>query len=178
MLDIAILSSYRLVDLQAGEADLALRYGAGRWPGLEAEPILEFTVSPVCAPALADEMAGLSPGEALAGQTMIRSNYDFWAPWLAEAGLAGFEPKRQLQFADFSMALAATIKGQGVLLGYSGYVDDDIATGRLVHPFDLHVAIGAGYYLVYVRERLADPRVRAFRDWIRSELDAPDNPAG
>jgi len=31
------------------------------------------------------------------------------------------------------------------------------------------VATGKGYYLVYRKERLADPRVRAFRDWVMAE---------
>ncbi len=177
-IDTAILSTYKLADLAAGEADLALRYGSGDWPGLEIETILEFTVSPVCTPALAEQMAGLAPGEALSRQTIITSDYDYWRPWVEAAGLGDFRSRGRLQFGSYSMALAAAADGQGVLLGYSGYVDDDIAAGRLVHPFDLHVAIGAGYYLVYAKERLADPRVRAFRDWVRSELDAPDNPAG
>src|SRR3546814_3943313 len=36
-IDTAILSTYQLADLQAGEADLALRYGDGRRQGREAE---------------------------------------------------------------------------------------------------------------------------------------------
>src|SRR3546814_1496603 len=43
-IDTAILSTYQLADLQAGEADLALRYGDGRWQGVEAEAILRFLV--------------------------------------------------------------------------------------------------------------------------------------
>lgn len=172
--DTAILSTYKLVDLKAGEADLALRYGSGDWPGLELETILEFRVSPVCSPALAEDMAGLAPGEALARQTIISSNYDYWRPWLDAAGVTDFRSKGRLQFGDYSMALSAAIDGQGVLLGYSGYVDSDIAAGRLVRPFDLHVPIGTGYYLVYAKERLADPRVRAFRDWVLAEIERPE----
>lgn len=173
-IDTAILTTYKVTDLAAGEADLALRYGSGDWPGLEVETIVEFRVSPVCTPAIAGEMAGLSPGEALSQQTIITSDYDYWRPWLDAAGLSDFRSRGRLQFQDYSMALAAAIDGQGVVLGYSAYVDLDIAAGRLVYPFDLHVSIGTGYHLVYTKERLADPRVRAFRDWVRSELDMQD----
>lgn len=174
-IDTAILSTYHVVDLQSGEADVALRYGAGRWPGVEAEPILLFDVSPVCAPAVQQVMAGLPLAEALAGLTFIREhhdNYDDWDLWLAAAGLDGFTPSRELRFVDYSMAMAAAVSGHGVALGYSGYIDRELAAGLLAYPFDLRVSTGKGYYLVYRRERLADPRVEAFRDWVRAEAAA------
>src|SRR3546814_6672692 len=103
-IDTAILSTYQLADLQAGEADLALRYGDGRWQGVEAEAILRFLVSPVCAPSLQQAIAGRPSAEALAAQTFIREDYDDWDLWLKEAGLAGFKQSRELRFVDYSMA--------------------------------------------------------------------------
>lgn len=171
-IDTAILSTYEVADLQAGEADLALRYGGGRWQGVEAEAILTFSVSPVCAPALKAAMAGLSAAEALPTVTFIREDYDDWDLWLKAAGLAGFRPSRELQFRDYSMAVTAAVSGHGLLLGYSGYVDAEVDAGKLVRPYDLSVQTGKGYYLVYRKERLADPRVAAFRDWVRTEATA------
>ncbi|WP_299617232.1 LysR substrate-binding domain-containing protein [Pelagibius sp.] len=176
-IDTAILSTYRVVDLKAGEADVALRYGKGRWPDVEAERILGFSVSPVCAAGVHREIAGLSPAEALAGQILIRDDYDHWEQWLEAAGIGSIEPFRQLHIGEYSMAVAAALNGQGILLGYSGYIDSEVASGALVYPFDLSVATGEGYYLVYRRERLADPRVRMFRDWVLSETVA-EPPAG
>ncbi|HMB47821.1 MAG TPA: LysR substrate-binding domain-containing protein [Afifellaceae bacterium] len=171
-IDTAILSTYRVVDLQAGEVDLALRYGAGQWPGVEAEPILKFAVSPVCSPAIARKIADLSPADALASQPLINADYNDWEPWLAAAGIDGFKPSGRLRFLDYTMAMAAAVDGQGILLGYSGYVETEIAAGLLTRPFDLEVKTGKGYYLVYVKERLADPRIRAFRDWVAAETEA------
>jgi LysR family transcriptional regulator, glycine cleavage system transcriptional activator len=173
--DTAVLSTYHLVDLQAGEADLALRHGAGRWPGVEAEPILPFVVSPVCAPAVQAAIAGQSPADALAGQTIIGEDSDDWDVWLKEAGLSDFVPSRELRFADYSMAAAAAVDGHGILLGYSGYIDVEVAAGQLVYPFELSVSTGKGYHLVYRKERLGDPRVRAFRDWVMAEAAADGN---
>ncbi|NIA69109.1 LysR family transcriptional regulator [Pelagibius litoralis] len=176
-IDTAILSTYEVVDMQAGAADLALRYGDGRWEGVEAEPILEFAVSPVCTPAVKEEIAGLSPAEALARQTIIREDDKDWKLWREAAGIEGFKPSRQLQFLDYSMAVTAAVEGHGILLGYSGYLEKEIAAGLLTYPFDISVPTGKGYHLVYRRDRLADPRVRAFRDWVLSETAEPD-PAG
>lgn len=170
--DTAILSTYRVVDLKAGEADLALRYGDGSWADVETETILEFSVSPVCTAALKEEISGLSTAEALTKLTVIRQDYDHWKLWFEAAGIPDFKPPRPLNIADYSMALAAAVEGQGILLGYSGYLDRELASGALVQPFDLSVPTDKGYYLVYRRERFADPRVRIFRDWVMSEVAA------
>src|SRR3546814_9168848 len=70
-------------------------------------------------------------------------------------------------FRSYSMAVTAAVSGHGLLLGYSGYVDAEVAAGALVYPFDLRVPTGKGYHLVYRKERLVDPRVRAFREWVK-----------
>jgi LysR family glycine cleavage system transcriptional activator len=168
-IDIALLSTYELTDLAAGEADMALRYGEGDWPGLVAEPVLRFEVTPLCVPGLRDEIAGLPPAAALARSTMIRDAEDDWDTWLGAAGASGVKPARQLLFVDYSMAVSAAINGQGIVLGYSGYLESELAANALVRPFDLTVPVTKAYYLVYPRERLADRRVRAFRDWVIEE---------
>lgn len=167
--DIALVSSGRLADLSAGEADLALRYGEGQWTGLCAEPILRVSVTPLCAPSLAGKLRGLPVAEALANTTLLRLAGDDWEAWLEAAGAAHARPARKLHFPDFSMGLAAAVHGQGIVLGYTGFADAEVAAGDLVAPFDLTVPVSQAYYLVYLEERLADPRVRAFRDWMVSE---------
>jgi LysR family glycine cleavage system transcriptional activator len=171
-IDIALLSTYELTDLSAGEADIALRYGEGDWPGLIADPVLRFEVSPLCAPRLLDQIAGLPPAEALARSTVIHDIDDDWETWLEAAGASTVKPAGQLLFADYSMAVSAAINGQGIVLGYSGYLETEISAGALVQPFDLTVPVTKAYYLVYLKQRLDDRRVRAFRDWVIEEREA------
>jgi LysR family transcriptional regulator, glycine cleavage system transcriptional activator len=168
-IDIAILATHAVADLAAGEADLALRHGAGDWPDVKSEPVLRFHVSPLCTPTLKKGMAGLAPAEALAQNIVIRADYDDWEPWLEAAGIDELKPARQLWFGNYSMAIKAAVSGQGIILGYSSYTDAEIAEGKLAKPFDLTVPIVSGYHLVYLEERLADPRVGAFRDWVIAE---------
>lgn len=176
-IEIAILSTGRLADMRAGEADIALRYGEGNWPGLCAEPVLRLSVFPLCSPDMRNRLQGLSHTEALARATLIRSQGDDWSVWLNAAGLGTAKPARTLNVAEYSMAVAAAINGQGIALGYSGFVETEIAGNMLVRPFDLTVPIARTYYLVYQQERLSDPRVRAFRDWLMSEADPAETTA-
>jgi LysR family glycine cleavage system transcriptional activator len=173
-IEIALLSTGRIVDLSAGEADIALRYGDGQWPGLKAEPLLEFAISPLCSPAVMAQIEGLTPAEALGKHTWIRETNDDWPLWLDAAGITGVKPAGLLWFADYAMGLSAAIDGQGIVLGYFGYTETEVASGALVQPFDLKVAVPRAYHLVYPEERLNDPRVVAFRDWVMSENQSSD----
>jgi LysR family glycine cleavage system transcriptional activator len=140
--------------------------------------ILEFTISPVCAPAVNDGIADLAPHDAVLSQTLIYEEYDEWALWLAAAGIDSFKQPRRLGFRDYSMAVAAAVAGQGILFDYSSYIDTELQAGLLVRPFDLQVPIGKGYHLVYRKEWLADPHVRALRDGIMAEAAGALDPRG
>ena len=170
-IDIALLNTYRVVDLVAGEADMALRYGYGDWPGTIAEPLLHYAVMPVCAPSVMAVIDGLSVREAFDNATTIVSPDGDWDAWFSAAGLPDYAPPRQISFLDYAMGFAAALSGEGILLGYSGYVDDRIASGDLVKPFDLEVSVPKRYHIVYPEDGLADPRAQAFRDWLISERD-------
>ena len=67
------------------------------------------------------------------------------------------------------MSLQAAEEGQGVALGRTVLVADDMAQGHLVQPFALHLTTKLAVYLVYPKDRAAEPKVTAFRDWLTKE---------
>ena len=98
----------------------------------------------------------------------------------AVCGVLGFH--RDVQVAvggDGGGAFALPVDGQGVALGNTSLVADDLAAGRLVKPFDLalRVAPEFGYYLVAPKHKVERPLVKAFREWLLEEIalgrDAP-----
>jgi LysR family glycine cleavage system transcriptional activator len=68
------------------------------------------------------------------------------------------------------MALSAAVAGQGFALGLAPLVDDDLAAGRLVKPFDIELASPFGFWLVCRRDRLEEPKIAAFRSWVKDEV--------
>ncbi|MEL7451734.1 MAG: LysR substrate-binding domain-containing protein [Pseudomonadota bacterium] len=59
-----------------------------------------------------------------------------WAAWFAAAG-CGRSPQSGPRLGDDGAILQAAVEGQGIALGRSLLVADDIASGRLITPFDL-----------------------------------------
>lgn len=69
------------------------------------------------------------------------------------------------------MSIEAAIRGEGVALGQSVLVAEDLAAGRLVALFpQARLDVEWGYDLVYRIGNQDSPKARAFRNWIAEEM--------
>ncbi|WP_105439166.1 LysR substrate-binding domain-containing protein [Neorhizobium sp. T25_13] len=159
----------RLADLGVDDIDLGIRVGPGTWPGVDAELLIEQTVFPVCSPALAEKLK--EPKDILKLPAIIDGPSMFsWEIWLNEAGLSGAGMATRHVFNDASLCLDATIAGQGVMLAWHTLATYALEQGRLVEPFSIRACTGMGHYLVTRTGARAPAKVRAFRDWLKTEL--------
>jgi LysR family glycine cleavage system transcriptional activator len=167
------------VDLANGLVDAAVRYGSGRYPHVVAERILEETLTPVCSPAYQAEMGGLVSVGSLARCRLLHEDrllHDDhllanWDRWLAMAGVDDIPKGRGPIYSHGSMAIEAAIRGEGVALGRSVLVAEDLAAGRLVAPFPrMRLESERGYDLVYLPGHRDHPKVLAVRDWLGDEI--------
>jgi LysR family transcriptional regulator, glycine cleavage system transcriptional activator len=179
--DVRIDVSNTLVDFDRDDVDLAIRFGAGKYPGLRADLLFQDTLSPVCSPSLITKDRPLETPKDLLRHTLIHldwqasgSPWPNWRMWMQAAGIKDFDDKRGLHFGQTSLTIQAAIDGQGVALGDSNLVADDLAAGRLVKPFELSLKAPDSFsYFVITRLDAADaPLVNAFRDWCLAEADA------
>ena len=150
-----------------------IKLGAGEWPGLVSEPLFAADLLPVCAPRLA---AQLKRASDLKGPSLLRVEHspDDWPSWLKAAGVARVTA-RGPEFQFYGQALQAAVDGLGVAMGIRPYIDDDLAAGRLVAPFELSVPKGMRWYLVYRGFQTEQRDFAAFRRWI---IRAVAGPAG
>ena len=51
-------------------------------------------------------------------------------------------------------------------MGMRPYIDDDLAAGRLVAPFEVSVPKGVQWHLLYKPYRREEPAFQAFRTWL------------
>ncbi len=184
-IDIRIHASLDLVDFGRDRIDAAIRYGQGRYPGLETTLIAADVIAPVCSPALVDGPLPLKTPADLRRHNLIHIDiaefidiYPSWDMWLRAAGVDGVDTRRGSRFGLGELAIRAAIEGQGVALGEQLLVADDLAAGRLVYPFDpaLNIYPDFGYYFVCPPERRAEPKIAAFRDWVLRQVAAPTRP--
>jgi LysR family glycine cleavage system transcriptional activator len=79
-----------------------------------------------------------------------------------------------LHFSSADHALEAAIEGAGLLLAPDALAYDELRTGRLVMAANLFLNSGRAYYLACTKGREKDPKVTAFRNWIKQEVQAID----
>src|SRR5215475_5852602 len=169
-IDVRITTSTALVDFRGGDVDAAIRYGRGQWPGLRADWLMADKMFPVCSPALLAGKKPLKKPEDLADHVLLHSsaaNDDDWRLWLTAAGLPTDLSKQPgVTFDLILMSVQAAIDGLGVAMGRTSYVQDDIAKGRLVVPFNISLPVDAGFYLVSPEGAAEPPKLKAFRQWL------------
>ena len=139
-IDVRLSTSGVLADFVRDGIDIAIRYGAGDYEGVEAEFLAEEEVFPVCSPELLQGDHPLREPGDLKHHTLIHDNFRIdWATWLQHAGLEDIDPDSGVKFDSATYAVEAAVHGEGVLLGSSALVSADMAAGRLVCPFDLRM---------------------------------------
>ncbi len=169
-IDLRISTNNNRVEILREGLDMAIRYGAGSWTGLEAEVLLEAPLAPLCAPSVA---ADLTTPENLGREVLLRSyRSDEWPRWFAEVGSTC--PPLTGPMLDSSLAMAEIAsEGGGVALLPVDMFTRHVADGRLVQPFSTVVTVGS-YALTWPADRPPTPAMVDFRRWLRAVSPGPN----
>ncbi len=164
-IDLMVNPTAEVIDFANSDCDVGIRFGSGGWDGLESEPLVSSNFVIVAAP---DLVAGRWTGDA-------RELLDL--PWLQELGSAeverwlagqGLEQPTPAHITNLPgyMVLAALRDGQGVAATARAFVEDDLASGRLIVLYEGVRETATGYHLVW-RPGIQRPALKAFIAWIR-----------
>lgn len=161
------------VDFDRDDADVAIQYGDGHWPGTEADLLFKDELEPVCSP---EYLAGF-PGAAndprllLKGPLLVsRYRRDDWDDWLASKKLAGKAGKAErMSFSTSVLTWQAAIDGLGLAMGQIPLLKTELDTGLLLRPFSSPWHGDKGHYLVRPALQRYSRKVSMFRNWM---LDA------
>jgi LysR family glycine cleavage system transcriptional activator len=169
--DIRIDATDVLVDFAHSDIDLAIRYAQKINPTLESVLLSTDHVFPVCSPKLVGKSQPLQMPPDLAHHTLLHDEMTdiTWRNWLAATGVDNVDADGGVLFSHSGLTVDAAIAGQGVALGRSLLVADDLTSGRLVRPFDLSLASSYAYFVVYPRASADLPKIKSFRDWLLVE---------
>ena len=171
--DLRIDPTNSLTDFRRDDVELGILYGRGNYPGLRTDRLMREEFFPVCSPRLLEGPAPLRDPADLTHHTLLHDDMTVdWRTWLLAAGVEGVDAERGITVTDSSMLLRAAIAGQGVALARSVLAADEIASGRLVRPFDVDVPTEYAYYLAYPEKSADQSNVVAFREWILEEARA------
>ena len=173
--DVWLSADMDLVDFGTGDIDMAIRYGAGPYPGLEAVRLMSETVIPVISPALMASNPINAPAD-LAKHVLLHDgspdaddSCPDWLMWLAARGIKGFDANRGPRFNQSSLVIEAAVGGRGVALAKRALAQDDLDAGRLIVPMPIQTSVDFAYFVVYPKAKGRLPQVKAFVSWIGAE---------
>ncbi len=185
-LAVPILRDFRRANAEV-EIDLVSPYGVGPPPSdvdvavVYSKPTITDLVSdllwPVrlgilCHPDLARRHAGKDLAAFLRDNELIHvriadlPRHHIWAQLVKQQNLSPVNFERGLVFDTALLAVQYALSGEGVALVDLNLFRDDVASGRLVRPFEVTLDEGYGYYLVTHPEALSDTAIALFRSWL------------
>jgi len=169
---VRLSTSQDVIDFAKDEADVAIRWGKGDWPGLECHRVMRMNFTPMLSPALSESIGGVKAPADLLKLPIVSARDIWWRTWFSAAGIDDPDleryPPNELgtQTIDAQIAIA----GQGVAVLNPGHFRAEVAAGQLFQPFELTCNDGRDYWLAYPQNRRSIPKIRAFRDWILTAL--------
>ena len=171
-IEVSVLVNQRLEDPRDAGVDIALRMGAGPWPDVQCEPLMDDALYPVMSPALWKEHGRPSDVRTLSGMRLLHdrdphASWDTWRRLFGPPSLA----LRGSRFASSDLLLRAAELGQGVALARHRLAAEAVAEGKLLRPFGkLEIGLAQAYWIV--RSRSAQrPRhaVATLIAWLKSQ---------
>jgi LysR family glycine cleavage system transcriptional activator len=174
------ISAYRLLrEAELNNFDFVITYGPGNFPSWHAEKFLSVEAFPVCSPALLRAKHPLRTPADLAHHTLLHDECSLsdsqspdWGKWLQLAGADNVDATRGPTFTPGNLALDAAVDGSGVALAKGVLVEDDLAAGRLVRPFEVELKLDFAYWLHYPTTLDNSYRINALRRWLASQTNA------
>ncbi|MBU1377299.1 MAG: transcriptional regulator GcvA [Alphaproteobacteria bacterium] len=175
-IQVLVAASDAAVDLVRERYDVAIRFGRGPYPGFSAHKLVSLFMFPVCSPRLLEQTHLTTPHDLarahLLADVYLAQGEPHWGDWLAQAGAPEVDWRGGQQFSNVYLAIEAAIAGRGVALGERALVLDELATGRLVKPFDIELRSSFSQWILTLPEKADRPDIRKFRNWLLAQADA------
>jgi len=167
-LELQLLPTARVCDLEREQIDLGVRLGHGQWPGLEAQPLLAERICPVTIPEVAGQWRREGWDAVIRHARPVANELhpDEWRRWCTATGRELPATTRFSRLESFDLVLQAGLAGSGLIMGRSPMVDDALARGDLVAPFPDWIETGLSYFLVWPARRPPDRHARKVIDWL------------
>ncbi|CCM76522.1 LysR substrate-binding domain-containing protein [Rhizobium mesoamericanum] len=170
---VRLSTSDSLVDFGREAVDVGIRSGMGEWPGLRADKLMNVYFTPMLSPALAESIGGVHEPADLLKLRIFDPTDPWWHQWLEAAGVSvpNQEKRSTSSYGAQAYEAAAAVAGQGVAILTPDFYPEELASGKLIRPFDLQCTDGRGYWLAYPESRRNVPKIKAFRNWILEEMN-------
>jgi LysR family transcriptional regulator, glycine cleavage system transcriptional activator len=178
-IDMRVLASLHAVDFVREGVDVAIRLGAGPYPGLQTDLLMEERFSAVCSAGFLTTMGDVHQPSDLLRHVLLHDepearipNEVTWSRWLQRLGVV-YKGGSRPSFSHTYLTLEAAANGQGIAIAPEALIREDLRSGKLVRLLPQHCVVGPyRFFLLRPMDAETRPAVKAFCDWIKEEARA------
>ena len=157
----------RVIDLRREGIDLGIRFGSGKWPGLDVEFLTAAHYVIVAAPSLLAGRNDLSATEMSAMPWVIEQDWPEALTWLRSFGLRP-DAMNISYIPTEELALSAARQGYGLHVEAAALVEQDVEQGAL-RVVGRIKDDSLAYYLVS-RPGPKRPELQTFARWLKAAV--------
>jgi len=160
---LSISPSTSVVDLRRDQFDLAVRYGKGNWPNIDATFLIAADYVVAAAPALIKDRKVQDISDLALDQWLFDEIHHEPRRWAAEGGL-DFDCCQVKTFETGTMSLSALRAGVGVSVVSRPLIEKDLKDGTLQQLIEMPNS-GMAYYIVHDKRGLSD-KAKVLKKWM------------
>jgi LysR family glycine cleavage system transcriptional activator len=169
-LDIQLDSSERLVDVEYGDVDVAIRHGiVAEHPHMLLRERMVVVYSPAL---LASGQQELTLPDLSRHPLLYDDTTQFWAQLLRAHGVVEGEFEFSRGFTNMAVTTQAAVAGQGIALVTYSTARDDLHRGTLRLMRGFSIPYPRSYFLVISNRKARREKVVRFRAWIEEQMAA------
>ena len=175
-IELSVEADSRLSALSDGDADIAIRFGGGTYPGFDSQLLFGDAVTIVASRSAVSQFVDNRAPAILRHSTLLEDYgaadaepWMHWTSWLREAGMAHADSEATLRFSNSALTVSACVAGTGICIGRMSLVFGLIA-GHELQPILPWRTTEMAHYLVMPPAAAHNPRVVAFRGWLQDEI--------
>ena len=168
-IELRIVASHTLADLNRYEADFAIRFSRDSTIGLPADVLSNAPLFPYAAPGFFESPP--TPQDILAARRVQDRPPEVWQRWANAAGADTHEVDIASWRLRAPLALITACSGAAVYLGSADCVNDLCKEGRL-QRLSPHALYEGTFYIVSKETRLRSKALRVVRNWVL-DITAP-----
>lgn len=166
-ISVSLRPDHRVMDLRREGIDVGIRFGNGKWPGVDAEFLTSARYVIVGAPSLLADKTTLSREEMMTMPWVGEENWPEGMNWLKTKGI---DPARldMTMFPNEDLAASAARQGYGLFVEQAALAEEDEAEGRLRVVFDPREDMPA--YFIVTPPGPQRAATRTFIRWLRASV--------
>ena len=167
LIELNLDSTIEAVELKPGGVDMAIRYGTGRWAGLDSELLLPGCLTVVASRKLIGTKRITDPHQILEFPLLQEHASIEFDTWLEKVGISRHE-KRKVVRMPGNMLLEGIRNGDGIGATAPPFISDELKSGELIALFDDPIP-DIGYYLVTLPGTKRPP-LKVFTQWLQHSV--------